>query len=65
MPGDDFPLRMSSAESDLFGKLLDSATTYLEWGAGGSTLAAVRSKIRQIVSVETDRAWIDRLKQQN
>ena len=63
MSGDDFPLRMSPAEAGLFGDLLSSATYYLEWGSGGSTLAAVRSKARQIVSVETDRAWIDRLRQ--
>src|SRR5882762_3633695 len=54
---------MSPAEAELFAGLLNSATFYLEWGSGGSTLAAVRSKIRRIVSVETDRAWIDRLKQ--
>jgi hypothetical protein len=54
---------MSPAEAELFRDLLSSATSYLEWGSGGSTLAAVRSRVRQIVSVETDRAWIDRLKQ--
>jgi hypothetical protein len=59
----DLPLRMSKAEEDLFAELLSTGKCYLEWGSGGSTLAAVRSKIRQIVSVETDRAWIDRLKQ--
>ena len=59
----DLPLRMSRAEAGLFAELLEAGTFYLEWGSGGSTLAAVRSKVRQIVSVETDRAWIDRLKQ--
>jgi hypothetical protein len=54
---------MSPAEAELFAELLNSATFYLEWGSGGSTLAAVRSKVRRIVSVETDRAWIERLKQ--
>jgi hypothetical protein len=58
----DLPLRMSQAEAALFAQLLSTGTFYLEWGSGGSTLAAVRSKIRQIVSVETDRAWIERLK---
>lgn len=59
----DLPLRMSEAETALFAQLLSTGKFYLEWGSGGSTLAAVRSEIRQIVSVETDRAWIDRLKQ--
>jgi len=59
----DLPLRMSQAEARLFADLLEAGTFYLEWGSGGSTLAAVRSKVRQIVSVETDHAWIDRLKQ--
>jgi hypothetical protein len=54
---------MSGAEAALFAQLLSTGKYYLEWGSGGSTLAAVRSEIRQIVSVETDRAWIDRLKQ--
>jgi len=54
---------MSPPEAGLFVEFLSTGTLYLEWGAGGSTLAAVRSNVRQIVSVETDRAWIDRLKQ--
>jgi hypothetical protein len=58
----DLPLRMSQAEAGLFAQVLSTGTFYLEWGAGGSTLAAVRSKVRQIVSVETDRAWIEKLK---
>jgi hypothetical protein len=62
-PEVDFPLRMSPAEAALFAQLLSTGTSYLEWGSGGSTLAAVRSKIRQIVSVDTDRVWIDRLRQ--
>jgi len=58
----DLPLRMSQAEAALFEKLLSTGKCYLEWGSGGSTLAAVRSNVRQIVSVETDSAWIERLK---
>ena len=54
---------MSQAEAALFAGLLSTGKCYLEWGSGGSTLAAVRSKIRQIVSVETDCAWIERLKE--
>jgi hypothetical protein len=59
----NLPLRMSQAEADLFEQLLSTGKFYLEWGSGGSTLAAVRSHVRQIVSVETDGAWLERLKQ--
>jgi hypothetical protein len=54
---------MSDAEAGLFFDFLKTATFYLEWGCGGSTLAAVRSNARQIVSVDTDQAWINRLKE--
>jgi len=54
---------MSPREGALFSELLQTATFYLEWGAGGSTLAAAKSTVPHIVSVETDSAWIDRLKQ--
>ena len=57
------PLRMTKAEAALFEELLRTGTFYLEWGSGGSTLAAVKSDVQQIVSVETDRAWVDRLRQ--
>jgi hypothetical protein len=60
---DDFPLHMSPAEAALLNELMQTARFYLEWGSGGSTLAAARSNIEQIVSVETDAAWIERLKQ--
>src|SRR5947207_9265511 len=59
----DLPLRMSDAEAALFVQLLSTGKCYLEWGSGGSTLAAARSNSTHIVSVETDIAWIERLKQ--
>jgi hypothetical protein len=58
----EIPLRMSPAEAAKLTELLASATHLLEWGSGGSTLAAVRSKVRTIMSIETDPAWIARLK---
>lgn len=63
MPTPEIPLRMSAAEASLFNKKLDATTYYLEWGAGGSTLAAIRSKAQKIVSIETDPVWIERLRQ--
>jgi hypothetical protein len=59
----DLTPRMTSSETRLFTDFLQRAACYLEYGAGGSTLAAVRSPIKQIVSVETDMAWIERLKE--
>lgn len=53
---------MTPPEQALFTQLLSNGKFYLEWGAGGSILAAARSTIRQIVTVETDHAWIERLK---
>jgi len=61
----DFPLRMTPAEAELFSGQLASASVYLEYGCGGSTLAAVKSKLQNIVSVDTDLSWIERLKQNN
>ena len=63
MPANEFPLRMSAAEVTAFTDLLQKSTCYLEWGAGGSTLAAVRSKVPSIVSIDTHAAWLDRLQQ--
>ena len=54
--------RMSSAEIGVFVDLMRETNCYLEYGAGGSTILAVKSPARQIVSVETDTNWIDRLK---
>ena len=54
--------RMTSAEIALFERLLEKASYYLEYGAGGSTVLAVRSRAKHIVSVETDGSWIERLK---
>jgi hypothetical protein len=40
---------------------LSAAECYLEYGAGGSTVFAARTAVRCIVSVESDRAWRDRV----
>jgi len=61
----DFPLRMTQAEAELFKRQLASASVYLEYGCGGSTLAAVKSKLQNIVSVDTDVSWMERLKKNN
>lgn len=55
----------SLAKNDLnmFYKYLDNATTYFEYGSGGSTYqASIRNNIKKIYSVESDLSWINKLK---
>ena len=59
----DLPVRMSDGEGALFQRQLATATHYLEFGCGGSTLLAVRSPARVILSVESDPAWIGKIQQ--
>lgn len=50
-------------DKQLFYKYLDSATTYFEFGSGGSTFqAAQRENIKAIYSVESDSQWTAKLK---
>lgn len=54
--------RMSEEERAMFARILArGGEAYLEWGAGGSTLAAVRAPIGRIISIESDPAWLERL----
>jgi len=53
---------MSEAEISCYGSLLDHAREVVEFGSGGSTLYAVAHGISRIVSVESDPAWIERLR---
>ncbi len=50
-------------EPALFASALGTSRRYLEFGAGGSTLSAVRQGIGMMVAVESDPAWIDTLRQ--
>lgn len=52
---------MSAAETALLAQVLVGAHRYLEFGAGGSTLFALRAGVGSLVSVESDVAWIARL----
>ena len=52
---------MTPKEASCYGSLLDRARSLVEFGAGGSTLYAVRRGISRIVSVESDPGWIARL----
>lgn len=48
---------MSAAEIALFEQQLAGKTSLLEFGCGGSTLFAARH-VRQIVSIDSDPAWL-------
>jgi hypothetical protein len=49
-------------EKELFYKYLNKATNYLEFGSGGSTYNAVlRNNIKNILSVESDKLWYNKI----
>ena len=54
-------LRMSPGERSFFLHCLQSARVFVEYGSGGSTVAAVQSPVEHIYSVESDVAWLDEL----
>lgn len=56
-----FPIAMSDAEVQCLRKHLARARRYLEFGSGGSTAIASAYPITQVVSVETDLAWINKM----
>lgn len=50
-------------DEKMFKKALKEATYYFEWGAGGSTALASECKnIGKIVSVESDKEWIQKMR---
>jgi glycosyltransferase involved in cell wall biosynthesis len=56
-------LRMSPAEQEFFLRYLNGACAVIEYGSGGSTLAAVQSPAERIFSVESDQRWLSDLQQ--
>jgi hypothetical protein len=57
----DFKPHLFDGEYELLRGELTKARSYLEFGTGGSTLFAAECGIRRIVSVDSDRAWSDRI----
>jgi hypothetical protein len=51
--------RLSPPELALFNRALTTCTGYFEFGMGGSSLLAVRAAIPAIVLLDSDRAWVD------
>lgn len=57
------PAGMDADEVALLEAVLGASRRYLEFGAGGSTLLAVKASPELIVTVEGDNAWVDRIRQ--
>lgn len=62
---DDFEWLMTENEKELFKKYIHHAKIYLEFGSGGSTIAALKFSEGQIYSVESSNEWIKTLRQKN
>jgi len=53
----------SANDKKMFYKYLDNATGYFEYGSGGSTYqASIRKNIKYLYSVESDKHWHERVK---
>lgn len=59
-------IRMTGDEREFFLRALRQAKIYIEFGSGGSTVAAVAvPSISAIYSIESDRAWLQRLQEES
>ena len=58
-----FALTFGAEEAEALGRLYAASETILEYGSGGSTLLAAELG-RRVFSVESDRAWAERLARQ-
>jgi hypothetical protein len=56
------PPAMSAPELACYERHLGRATALLEYGAGGSTVLAAKLGVRTLYTVDTDRAWLDKVK---
>ena len=52
---------MTDAEIELFGRIIQGKKNLLEFGCGGSTVFTAMNKVPNIVSVDSDHAWIDKI----
>jgi len=60
----DFGWVMTDNEKKLFKEYIHKANVYLEFGAGGSTVAALFTGIKRVYSVESDKDYIEHLRQE-
>jgi hypothetical protein len=58
----DLKIRMSDKEIALLTECVQKSRFYLEFGAGGSTEFAIRDRSRFVVSIESDKEWIDKIR---
>jgi len=55
---------IAAEDLKMFKSYLERATHYFEWGAGGSTyVAAQQPNLLSVASIESDRAWFNRVQQ--
>ncbi len=62
-PNADFQVAMAPEEIDMLSRHLVTGVSYLEFGSGGSTIFALERGVRRCFSVESDPAWVDKLRQ--
>jgi len=61
MTTDDQKPHLFEGECDLLRQEMAKASSYLEFGIGGSTLLAAEVGIHRIVSVDSDQAWVRKI----
>jgi hypothetical protein len=54
---------VTPAEIEMLTSYFGASVSYLEFGSGASTLLALRHGVGACVSVETDRKWIEKLRE--
>jgi hypothetical protein len=55
-------ITMSNSEIELFSRFLSSSSQYFEFGMGGSTCLAAELVKKKIYAVDSDVAWIDKVR---
>jgi len=53
--------RMSPAEVAAFTRYCADARAYVEFGCGGSTVVAAQSVRRQVIALDSDQRWLDKV----
>ena len=56
-----FKPHMTKDEMEMFADVIKGARSMLEYGCGGSTVLAAHLGVERIVSVDSDKAWLDKV----
>ena len=59
--GRPLPLQMTQAEALAFTHYCSAARSYLEFGSGGSTVVAAQTVKKQLITVDSDAVWLERV----